>query len=66
MSRRTVEQHLGTLRALGLVEARRDAQTVYYRLTDHPFNKELRELETQRGRRDSRLQFSEKADRQPY
>lgn len=30
----TVSQHLGRLRAEGLVATRRDAQTVYYRLAD--------------------------------
>ena len=33
----TVSQHLGKLRAAGLVTSRRDAQTLYYRVTDHPF-----------------------------
>jgi predicted transcriptional regulator len=37
----TVEEHLAKLRAYGLVAP--DAQTVYYRLTDHPFNQKLRE-----------------------
>lgn len=38
-----VSQHLSKLRAYGLVAPRRDAQTIYYRLTDHPFNTKLRE-----------------------
>jgi DNA-binding transcriptional ArsR family regulator len=33
----TVSQHLSKLKASGLVTYRRDAQTLYYRLTDHPF-----------------------------
>jgi DNA-binding transcriptional ArsR family regulator len=37
-----VSQHLSKLRAYGLVAPRRDAQTIYYRLTDHPFNDKLR------------------------
>jgi DNA-binding transcriptional ArsR family regulator len=35
-------QHLGKLRAYGLVTPRRQAQIVCYRLTDHPFNETLR------------------------
>ena len=38
-----VSQHLAKLRAFGLVKARRDAQTIYYRLADHPFNDKLRQ-----------------------
>lgn len=38
-----VSQHLSKLKAYGLVAPRRDAQTIYYRLTDHAFNKKLRE-----------------------
>lgn len=38
-----VSQHLSKLRAYGLVAPRRDAQTIYYRLTEHPFNTKLRE-----------------------
>ena len=33
----TVSQHLGKLKGAGLVTYRRDAQTLYYRVTDHPF-----------------------------
>ncbi|MEM9291285.1 MAG: metalloregulator ArsR/SmtB family transcription factor [Acidobacteriota bacterium] len=38
-----VSQHLAKLKARGLVAPRRDAQTIYYRLTDHTFNHKLRE-----------------------
>ena len=38
-----VSQHIAKLRAYGLVAPRRDLQTLYYRLTDHPFNQKLRE-----------------------
>jgi DNA-binding transcriptional ArsR family regulator len=38
-----VSQHLAKLKAYGLVAPRRDAQTIYYRLTDHQFNQKLRE-----------------------
>jgi DNA-binding transcriptional ArsR family regulator len=38
-----VNQHLYKLKAYGLVAPRRDAQTIYYRLTDHAFNAKLRE-----------------------
>ena len=38
----TVSQHLSKLRIYGLVASRREAQTIYYRLTDHPFNEILR------------------------
>jgi DNA-binding transcriptional ArsR family regulator len=38
-----VSQHLAKLRAYGLVAPRRDAQTIYYRLTDHQFNDKLRQ-----------------------
>lgn len=37
-----VSQHLAKLRAYQLVAPRRDAQTIYYRLTDHKFNDKLR------------------------
>ena len=37
-----VTQHLAKMRIYGLVAPRRDAQRVYYRLTDHPFNETLR------------------------
>jgi ArsR family transcriptional regulator, virulence genes transcriptional regulator len=38
----SVSQHLAKLRQHGLVAARREAQSLYYRLTDHPFNEALR------------------------
>jgi DNA-binding transcriptional ArsR family regulator len=38
-----VSQHLSKLKAYGLVAPRRDAQTIYYRLTEHVFNTKLRE-----------------------
>ena len=38
-----VSQHLSKLKAYGLVKPRRDAQTIYYSLTDHTFNSKLRE-----------------------
>ena len=38
-----VSQHLAKLKAYGLVAPRRDAQTIYYRLTEHAFNAKLRE-----------------------
>jgi DNA-binding transcriptional ArsR family regulator len=37
-----VSQHLAKLRMHGLVASRREAQSLYYRLTDHPFNETLR------------------------
>ena len=37
-----VSQHLAKLRIHGLVTPRREAQRIYYRLTDHPFNEKLR------------------------
>ena len=37
-----VSQHLAKLRAYGLATTRRDAQTIYYRLTDHAFIAKLR------------------------
>jgi DNA-binding transcriptional ArsR family regulator len=36
-------QHLAKLKAVGLVEPRHDAQTVYFRLTDHSFNGKMRD-----------------------
>jgi DNA-binding transcriptional ArsR family regulator len=36
-----VSQHLSKLRAYGVVAPRRDAQTIYYRLTDSDFNSKL-------------------------
>ncbi len=38
-----VSQHLAKLRAYGLATTRRDAQTIYYRLTGHAFNGKLRD-----------------------
>lgn len=38
-----VSQHLAKLKARGLVAPRRDAQTIYYRLTDHVFNLKLKD-----------------------
>jgi DNA-binding transcriptional ArsR family regulator len=38
-----VSQHLAKLRSRGLVISRRDAQTIYYRLTEHDFIGRLRE-----------------------
>ena len=37
-----VSQHLAKFRAYGLVRTRRDAQTLYYSLSDHPFNETLK------------------------
>ena len=37
-----VSQHLAKLRAYGLATTRRDAQTIYYRLSDHPFLGKIR------------------------
>jgi DNA-binding transcriptional ArsR family regulator len=37
-----VSQHLARFKALGLVRTRRDAQTLYYSLSEHPFTKTLR------------------------
>ena len=42
LSASAVSQHLTKLKAYGLVAPRRDAQTIYYRLTDHGFNDKLR------------------------
>lgn len=38
-----VSQHLAKLRMRGLVGSRRDAQTIYYRLSEHDFNATLRQ-----------------------
>lgn len=38
-----VSQHLAKLRAYSLATTRRDAQTIYYRLTDHTFVSKLRD-----------------------
>ena len=37
-----VSQHLSKLKAYGLVNSRRDAQTIYYRLGEHDFIGRLR------------------------
>jgi len=37
-----VSQHLAKLRAYGLTTTRREAQTIYYRLTEHAFLAKLR------------------------
>lgn len=37
-----VSQHLAKFKAYGLVRTRRDAQTLYYSLSDHPFNETLK------------------------
>ena len=37
-----VSQHLAKFKAYGLVKTRREAQTLYYSLTDHPFNESLK------------------------
>ena len=37
-----VSQHLAKFKAYGLLKTRRDAQTLYYSLSDHPFNETLR------------------------
>ncbi len=37
-----VSQHLAKLRAYGFATTRRDGQTIYYRLSDHPFLEKLR------------------------
>lgn len=39
-----VSQHLAKLRIYGLVAFRREAQSLHYRLTDHPFNEMLRAI----------------------
>jgi len=39
-----VSQQLTKLRGYRLVSARRQAQTIFYGLTDHPFNAKLREI----------------------
>jgi DNA-binding transcriptional ArsR family regulator len=38
-----VSQHLTKLRAYRLVDSRREAQTIYYRLAEHDFIGRLRE-----------------------
>lgn len=39
-----VSQHLAKLKAYGLVKTRRDAQTIYYSLKDHPYVESLKTL----------------------
>lgn len=39
-----ISQHLAKLRLHGLVAFRREAQSLRYRLTDHPFHEKLRAL----------------------
>lgn len=38
-----VSQHLSKLKAYGLVTPRRQAQTIFYRLTEHAFNTKLKQ-----------------------
>jgi len=42
LSNSAVSQHLAKLRMTRLVKYRRDAQTLYYSLTDHPLNPLIR------------------------
>ena len=44
VSMSAVSQHLAKLRAYGLATTRRDAQTIYYRLSDHAFLERLHQL----------------------
>lgn len=39
-----ISQHLGKLKSHALIQARRDAQTIYYSLTNHPFNKRITKM----------------------
>ncbi len=43
LSASAISQHLSKLRAVRLVKYRRDAQTLYYTLTDHPLNALIRQ-----------------------
>ena len=43
ISMSAVSQHLARLKAYGVVAQRRDAQSIFYRLTDSEFNRKLRE-----------------------
>lgn len=43
VSMSAISQHLAKFKAYGLVKTRRDAQTLYYSLADHPFNAALRQ-----------------------
>jgi DNA-binding transcriptional ArsR family regulator len=45
LSSGALSQHLGKMRALGLVETRRDGQTIYYRLASREVRAILRELQ---------------------
>jgi len=54
-----VSQHLAKLRAYGLVATRRDAQTVFYRLTGHPFIDDLQSVVL--GRATLELEAAEEA-----
>ena len=38
-----ISQHLSKFKAYGLMKTRRDASTIYYSLSDHPFNTMARE-----------------------
>lgn len=44
LSQSSLSQHLGVLRQIGLVETRREAQTIYYRLADGPAVEVMRTL----------------------
>ena len=37
-----ISQHLSKFKAYGLMKTRRDASTIYYSLTEHPFNEMAR------------------------
>lgn len=41
-----ISQHLGKLKSHGLIQPRREAQTIYYSLTNHSFNKGLTSIFT--------------------
>ena len=42
VTRSAVSQHLAKFKAYGLVKPRRAAQTLYYSLSDHPFDETLK------------------------
>lgn len=44
LSQSSLSQHLAVLREIGLVETRRQAQTIYYRLADGPAVEVMRTL----------------------
>ncbi len=46
LSQSALSQHLGILRAQGLVQTRREQQMIYYRLADTPALSIVRELHT--------------------